>query len=241
MEIQQLDLLLRLIIAHLLADFAFQTDSMVKGKQSGLKSYYFYLHLAIVGLLAYLFLANWTNWRVPLVIMLLHGVIDLTKLSVNKDNFWAYAIDQLAHFFSLVFIWLLIIENTLWQFINYLFEWSDQTLITIVAYLLISLPSGILVGYLTKSWQDDLGTDSLKNAGKWIGIIERVLILTFILVNQWAPIGFLLAAKSVFRFGDLRESKDQKRTEYILIGTLLSFTVAIVTGISVQWFITLIG
>jgi hypothetical protein len=135
-------------------------------------------------------------------------------------------------------VWLLITENTIGQLINYRFEWNNQLLIIIIAYLLISLPTGILVGYLTRSWQDDLatlGTDSLKNAGKWIGIIERILILTFILVNQWAPIGFLLAAKSVFRFGDLRESKDQKRTEYILIGTLMSFTMAIIVGISVHW------
>jgi hypothetical protein len=34
---------------------------------------------------------------------------------------------------------------------------------------------------------------------------------------------FLLAVKSIFRFGDLKESKDVKLTEYILIGTLLSF------------------
>jgi hypothetical protein len=40
-----------------------------------------------------------------------------------------------------------------------------------------------------------------------------------------------LAAKSVFRFGDLKESKDRKLTEYILIGTLLSFGIAIASGI----------
>jgi len=43
----------------------------------------------------------------------------------------------------------------------------------------------------------------------------------------------LIAAKSVFRFGDLRESKNRKLTEYILIGTLLSFGIAIATGMAV--------
>jgi len=45
-------------------------------------------------------------------------------------------------------------------------------------------------------------------------------------------VGFLLTAKSVFRFGDLKESKDRKLTEYILIGTLLSFGIAIIVGLS---------
>jgi hypothetical protein len=42
----------------------------------------------------------------------------------------------------------------------------------------------------------------------------------------------LIAAKSVFRFGDLKESKDRKLTEYILIGTLLSFAMAIITALA---------
>jgi hypothetical protein len=41
----------------------------------------------------------------------------------------------------------------------------------------------------------------------------------------------LLAAKSIFRFGDLTNSKDKKLTKYILLRTLLSFILAIVIGL----------
>jgi ABC-type proline/glycine betaine transport system permease subunit len=169
----------------------------------------------------------------------LHGLIDFAKIKINKNNVWVYVGDQVLHVISLVVLWLFITENTLGQLIaigeNY--EWSDQYLIVCLAFIAISHPSGVLIGYLTKAWQDELeadGNESLKNAGKWIGIIERILILTFILINEWAPIGFLLAAKSVFRFGDLKEGKEHKKTEYILIGTLLSFTLAILLGILLQ-------
>ncbi|MFZ0597577.1 MAG: DUF3307 domain-containing protein, partial [Flavobacterium sp.] len=47
-------------------------------------------------------------------------------------------------------------------------------------------------------------------------------------------IGFLLAAKSIFRFGDLKEAKDRKLTEYVLIGTLISFGTAIIAALIVQ-------
>jgi Flp pilus assembly pilin Flp len=57
------------------------------------------------------------------------------------------------------------------------------------------------------------------------------LILTFILIKQFEAIGFLLAAKSVFRFGDLKDESDRKRTEYILVGTLISFTITIGLGL----------
>jgi len=63
--------------------------------------------------------------------------------------------------------------------------------------------------------------------------LERLLIFTFVVTGHWEAIGFLIAAKSVFRFGDLKESKERKLTEYILIGTLLSFGIAMITGIIV--------
>lgn len=62
----------------------------------------------------------------------------------------------------------------------------------------------------------------------------------FIITNHWEGIGFLIAAKSVFRFGDLSQAKDRKLTEYILIGTLLSFGLAIVFGIGYEYVLALI-
>ncbi|MFO7902720.1 MAG: hypothetical protein R6U98_08675, partial [Pirellulaceae bacterium] len=47
----------------------------------------------------------------------------------------------------------------------------------------------------------DVGTEGLFRAGLWIGRLERVLILTFFLLQRFEAIGFLIAAKSIFRFG----------------------------------------
>ena len=74
---------------------------------------------------------------------------------------------------------------------------------------------------------------SLPQAGQYIGMLERLFVFGFIALNQWQAIGFLLAAKSVFRFSDLSRAKDRQLTEYILIGTLLSFGLAI--GISLLY------
>ena len=79
---------------------------------------------------------------------------------------------------------------------------------------------------------EDVNTDSLPSAGKTIGILERLFVFTFIVLGQWSAIGFLLAAKSVFRFSDLSRAKDRKLTEYILIGTLLSFGLAVLIGLA---------
>ena len=76
---------------------------------------------------------------------------------------------------------------------------------------------------------------SLDNAGNYIGILERLLIFCFLINNHFEAIGFLLAAKSIFRFGDLKEATDRKLTEYVLIGTLLSFGIAIIIGLFTQY------
>ena len=77
---------------------------------------------------------------------------------------------------------------------------------------------------------------SLANAGSYIGFLERLFIFVFIVTNHWEGVGFLLAAKSVFRFGDLKEAHDRRLTEYILIGTLISFGLAIAISLGYVYF-----
>ncbi len=79
---------------------------------------------------------------------------------------------------------------------------------------------------------------SLEHAGRYIGILERLFVFAFIVLNHWEAVGFLLAAKSVFRFGDLRDAHDIKLTEYILIGTLISFGIAILIAVSYQYLLS---
>ncbi|VTP98075.1 Uncharacterised protein [Sphingobacterium daejeonense] len=43
-------------------------------------------------------------------------------------------------------------------------------------------------------------------------------------------VGFLLAAKSIFRFGDLTNAKDTKFTEYVLNRDFIEFWVGNVGG-----------
>ena len=75
----------------------------------------------------------------------------------------------------------------------------------------------------SRTEQNEKQSEGLEKTGFHIGILERLLVFSFIVLNHWEGVGFLLAAKSIFRFGDPDKSKDRKLTKYILIGTLLSF------------------
>lgn len=243
MEVQQLDLLLRLIIAHLLADFIFQPDRMAQGKKKGRLSWHFTLHIGIVGLVTCLLINSlWGG----LIIMAIHGFIDFVKIKLNKDELWTFVVDQFLHIATLTVYWFIVTPNDVTLISHNIATQlgSQQSLIIIMGYLILSMPAGILISYFTRSWQKEIEKNEkskgLPAAGKWIGIIERSLVLTFILFQTWQPIGFLLAAKSVFRFGDLKQSSDRKKTEYILIGTLLSFSISILFGILIQYWLLIL-
>lgn len=70
-----------------------------------------------------------------------------------------------------------------------------------------------------------------------IGWTERTLIFLLIITSNLAAVGFILTAKSIFRYVDLKDSKDKKKTEYILIGTLLSFAFAVTIGLATKYFL----
>jgi hypothetical protein len=72
--------------------------------------------------------------------------------------------------------------------------------------------------------------NGFKNAGRVIGYYERLLIFLFVLADAPTAIGFLIAAKSVFRFGDLTDGESRKNAEYLIIGTLMSFAYALVVA-----------
>ena len=239
----QFIILIRLVLAHLLADFFLQPTSWVRGKWSGqIRDRRFWMHIAVVGLTAYLLLMRWTNWQIPLVIMLSHALIDSVKIWIGKDTSRAFLLDQAAHLLVILFAWLEIIEG--WQiFMTFLEQVSEDEHIWLIAtgYLLNTVPLAVLIRYLTRRWGHEVGESGLKqenvglrDAGKYIGILERLLIFTFILLSEMRAIGFLLAAKSVFRFGDLKDSSDRKKTEYILIGTLISFALSILSGLLIK-------
>ncbi|MBE0617096.1 MAG: hypothetical protein IH608_04120 [Proteobacteria bacterium] len=75
----------------------------------------------------------------------------------------------------------------------------------------------------------------LAEGGKIIGWLERFLALTFILAGSHAAIRLVLAAKGVIRFGEIREARDQKVAEYVLIGTMLSLSWAVLVGSILLW------
>jgi hypothetical protein len=153
----------------------------------------------------------------------------------SEKSLCTFLVDQLCHIAVIIGLWYVLFgEKSEWTFLENLY--SVNVWAIIMAYLFILKPSSIFLSLFLDKWTPaSPNIQSLPNAGQWIGYIERVLILTFVLIGSFEGVGFLLAAKSVFRFGELNKAKEIRTTEYVLIGTLASFAIAILIGIAVSY------
>lgn len=236
-----MDLLLRLLIAHIITDFFLQSSSWVRDKQANTwRSRSLYLHVFLTGIVAWVFLGEWDLWHIAVLIMVTHYLIDLYKLSFLLDNLAGYVIDQACHIVVLIGVAVYLTDSLdgVRVYLAHLLA-DTRSLVIISGYLAVTAPVGYLVGKATRRWREDLHSadaerDSLEHAGVWIGILERVLVVTFVLFNQFQAIGFLIAAKSILRFSDKSEDNPRKQTEYVLIGTLISFTIALFVGLLIK-------
>lgn len=231
-------LLSKLLLAHLLGDFILQPKSWVEQKEiKKLKAWQLYAHVLIHWILILLFTWNVNFLVYGLIIMLSHGIIDALKLYLQKTDTrrtWFLA-DQVLHIVAIVIAWYLFEKPTL----NVVLLDQPKFIYLVTAVTFITFPASIVIKNIISKWTpkqpaasaSKLDIDSLQDAGKFIGILERLFVFTFILTNNWSSIGFLIAAKSVLRFGDLKAPNELKLTEYVLIGTLLSFGIATGTGL----------
>ncbi len=230
-------LIIKLLVAHVLGDFVLQPNRWIEAKKKETyKSKYFYLH-GVIHLIALLVVLEFkvSYWPYIIGIVVSHLLIDLLKLNLETklNTRLLFGLDQLLH---LIIIGLVAYSNAPYA-IQLKQIYTPKALLLVLAVLLLSFVSSIIMKIVMSKWilEEDKSEDSLENAGKYIGILERLFVFGFILLNQWSAIGLLIAAKSVFRFGDLSRAKDRKLTEYILIGTLMSFGLAISTGLLYQY------
>lgn len=252
----ELHLIVWLLVAHFLGDFTFQPRYWVDEKRRRKwRSPYLYYHVLVHFLLA-LTVIFWLTgqWSVlgtlcALIIALGHFVLDLFKIYYVKyiEKEWhdvglqrglVFLWDQIGHFciLYLIALWL---QNSLWVATTP--DLMTQILIIALGYYFVLYPTAALVDLSTRDWQAYIEAhhqdEGLPLAGRSIGQLERILALTFILIGQYTALGFLIGAKSIFRFGDLSRGLHHKKTEYILIGTLLSFTVVVIVGLIVSYLV----
>lgn len=245
-------ILLILLIAHIFADFFFQSKKMIDRKETNeIKAHI--LHAIIVLLtssIVFLFLTiskefNFLRFTAAiLTISILHLIFDFVKCKISSSEIetkrFLFFIDQICHILVIVISWTIAIDkiNPLLNFgLNFLSNFNYM--LVFLAYLFCTKPVGIIISkILEKFFPVEKETDkiieinTIKGTGSYIGIFERLIILTLVLLNQYTAIAFLATAKSILRIDNKNANEDNLfNNTYVLLGTLMSFAIAFIVGL----------
>ncbi|MGN7839259.1 DUF3307 domain-containing protein [Stenotrophomonas sp. 22385] len=231
-----LETFLALVTAHLLADFPLQSKALLSKKKN---PFYLLLHVAIVTIATAL-LAGTYDPRVLMAVALSHAAMDYIKTHHLDDGIKPFALDQIVHLLVIagLSVWLpkTVADGWLGTMSAPAQLAAFQVMILASATIASVGMGGVVTAKLLKQFEpkrtctssttsDDLG---LPGGGEYIGWLERGLTLLFMLIGQPEGIGLMLAAKSVLRFSD---QSARAHSEYVIIGTLLSFGWAILCGV----------
>lgn len=226
--------LTKLVLAHLLTDFVFQPAGWVADRnEKHFASGKLYLHGLVTAVVALIFV-GWVYWPAVCIILVTHILIDGWK-SYRPKKISYFLIDQLLHLGVIAVCWGISFQDPtlFWELLH---RWNGDlhNWIELAAFVFVTSPAGILIGQLTSQWSKriDDADNSLAHAGKWIGIAERIIVLILVLQNQYSAIGLLVTAKGIIRFNE--KDRQEVKTEYLVIGTLVSIGMAIVTGLVVK-------
>ena len=235
-------LLIKLLLAHFISDFVLQTTKMVAVKRWLSKA--MLLHVVIVYITSALLSGLWW-WSLP--IALLHWLIDSIKIELAKSNKYSgitlFVGDQLLHVAVIVAVW--VYTQNSWPALAKSLSlplWNYPIGLILLGYVVVIWPIGYLIRFATQSITKRVnetqgnGEENIEHGGKLIGQFERIIILTFVLLQQYEAIGFLITGKSIIRFAQRDENL---RSEYVLVGTMMSYAFSILIGILVNWLLNL--
>lgn len=237
--------LVMLLFAHVLADFYFQTKFIAQKKEKNFR--FVVVHSVIYGLvnLVWIKLICFEFENIYLwTIIISHFMIDALKYFIknrklkNEYDKYIFVVDQLLHLIILLVICYLIIDSGKTYEYNKMildiFNAMGLSLQISISFftqlLLIHKPVNIFIVKMMQAYKPTKkDEENTIKAGRMIGTIERIIMLFFLLINQYSSVGLVLTAKSIARYNKIAE--DQEFAEYYLLGTLLSTICVLVVSL----------
>ncbi len=111
-----------------------------------------------------------------------------------------------------------------------------EPLLILAGAILLTVPANWLVRWILKVVRAEFPKES-NGAGRWIGILERLLIYVLVIAGQAAAAGIVVAAKSILRYPEISAKPQRIAPEYVLIGSLASWLLAFAFGVAVAGYL----
>ncbi len=237
-------LMICLVASYFIGDFMIQIKI---GEGSKWQALIIPIHGALVAGWSYVLCGAWKLWEIPLLVLVTHIFIDYIERIFGRENVFEFFLFQAIRLAVSILIALFIvslqIQINLFWFAQFGLSYF-KSIIFLAGFTFSIFGGNSLIGIVVKPFIPQIekeayklrkgvgkGVGGLKGGGQLIGQMERFLIFLFIMIEQPTAIGFLITAKSILRFGEIKDHHQRMLAEYIIIGTMASFAY----GISISY------
>jgi hypothetical protein len=235
-------MVITVLLSHLVGDFLFQNDRLACWKSRELKGVL--VHGLIVLMVTWLFSATidprWWPWA--LLIGLTHTLVDAAPLwlgrrvALQSHGTFALArlvVDQIVHvsiiLAALVASGYLEVSSLPTDLVLALH--SNRSLAFVLGYVFISMPAWILVEFTVFGLINGSAPDFSQATNKYIGILERGLITTFVVTGQLTLAPVVALPRLVLEGPQVMGSR---RVTVYVAELLASVLIAVVTGLALR-------
>ena len=236
-------LLLKLITAHLVGDYLVQSSRLAREKiRPGVLALHVAIHAVLLVLVGLTEAPRPWVWAALAWVLVAHAAIDAWTSRIEPRDLRALVLDQSLHLASLLgAVAIAGLTPVGESFAPVLGAIGERDLWLVVCGGLIAVPAGAtVVGRWVRPFQEALSEESreqrsgLERAGRWIGMLERLLVYAAVLGRVESLIGFVVAIKAVLRLPEARERWSRELAEYYLVGSLASLAWALLTAFAVR-------
>lgn len=183
----------RLLLAHFLADFPFQTNKIFAMKVSGIKGVLVHVGIVILVTLIIIFpyLKYIETWLALLALGLSHILIDHGKVLLNKqirhDSIYFFLLDQIFHI-SFLFIFYsypeasvpILIPSSI-PIISTIYN-SNKIILFLTCLIIVSYALEIFIFMLENHFCKDVSKILKRD---YIGMVERCIIMSLMFINVY--------------------------------------------------------
>lgn len=240
-------MVIAILLSHLFGDYILQWDSLSRWKGQALGGVLVHgaIVLAVTWLFSLPFDLSWWPW--VLFIGLTHTLIDGLEIPLRKrlatKNSGVTAVlflifDQVFHLSILAFA---LIQSSYLEFpslsADVLAALTDNRLLTyVLGYAFLTMPAWIFVEFaiygLIKGTAPDF-SQAVNN--KYICILERGLIATFVILGQFILVPLVAAPRMLFEWHQVvQQQEDTSSSRLYLAELLASILLAVVIGLGMR-------
>ena len=220
-----------MFLAHLVGDYILQWNSLAAWKSRELKGVM--VHCLVVFVITWLFILpfnpNWWPWVI--FIGVAHFLIDAVQLRIKLPvpELARFTLDQMAH---IVVITIALAAggyldvSVLLQNSQTVLQ-SDLLLTYLLGYAFVTMPAWVLVKFTAYGLVQG-SAPQFGDSSKYLGIMERVLMTTFVAIGQYLLVPLVILPRLVMEWPQVA---NDKRAPVYLAELLASVILSVLVGL----------